>query len=248
MSGLALTLTFDGHRVRMVGTPERPEWIAKDVCRALSIHHTADALRNAGITADERGSTRIDTPGGPQDVTTITEPGLWKLVMASRKPAALRFKHWLAEDVLPCIRRYGCYPAPVEPRLPAGLDLHDPKQLAVVTLQALQLVAEYQPKAEALDRLSLAKGDVGLQESGRLLGLHPNLFVSTLIDDGLLFRGPHGKPTPYAQWLEAGYFRVVMTEPGPRGLTFAQTLVTPLGMTWLAGRYRAAGALATTSH
>jgi prophage antirepressor-like protein len=111
---LNLTLTFDGHRVRMVGTPERPEWVAKDVCRVLRLHNTSQALTDAGVAPEEKGISQADTPGGPQAVSTVTEPGLWKLVMASRKPSAQRFKHWLATDVLPCIRQHGCYPPPTE--------------------------------------------------------------------------------------------------------------------------------------
>jgi prophage antirepressor-like protein len=117
-TSLDLSINFDGHSVRMAGTPERPEWVARDVCRVLHVHHTANALYNAGVTAEERGSFRVHTLGGPQDVTTVTEPGLWKLVLISRKPAAVRFKHWLASDVLPCIREHGCYPAPTRPALP----------------------------------------------------------------------------------------------------------------------------------
>ena len=147
MSTLDLELSFDGHRVRMVGTTDRPQWIARDVCRVLHVHHTADALRNAGVTPEERGWFQVDTLGGPQDMTTVFEPGLWKLVMISRKPAAARFKHWLATDVLPSIRRHGYYPPPSTLALPAGVDLRDPVQLAAVTLQALRLVAELQPKA-----------------------------------------------------------------------------------------------------
>lgn len=112
---LSLSLRFDGHTVRMVGTQERPEWIARDVCRVLHLHNTSMAVLNAGVLSAEKGISRIDTPGGPQEVGTVTEPGLWKLVMASRKPAAMRFKSWLAEDVIPCIRRHGCFPAPSAP-------------------------------------------------------------------------------------------------------------------------------------
>ncbi len=232
---LSLTLTFDGHRVRMIGTPERPEWIARDVCRALLIHHTADALRNAGIAADERGSTRIDTPGGPQDVTTVTEPGLWKLVMASRKPAALRFKQWLATDVLPCIRKHGCYPAPAQPRIPASFDVRDPRQLAPLAIQLIQYVQELEPKAAAHDRLSAANGDVSLMDAGRILGRQPLKLCRQMEADGLLFRGSHGVLEPYAEHRNRGYFRVRITEVD--GQAFVQTLVTPAGVQWLASRY-----------
>jgi prophage antirepressor-like protein/phage antirepressor YoqD-like protein len=242
MTALAVTLTFDGHRVRMVGTPERPEWVARDVCRVLQIHSTANALQNAGVTAAEKGVDRIHTPGGPQDVTTVTEPGLWKLVLISRKPAAQRFKAWLATEVIPSIRRHGCFPPPPErPALPS-VDLDDPAALrglvevfAVRRLADMEKIAELTPKAEAHDRLSLARGDVNLQEAGRALGWGPNLFIWRLLDDGLLFRAAGGRPEPHAEHLKAGRFRVVVTERD--GQAWPQTVVTPAGLQWLAGRY-----------
>lgn len=112
---------------------------------------------------------------------------------------------------------------------------------------AIALLAELTPKAAALDRLSAASGDVNLQDAGRVLGRQPNRFVAQLLEDGLLFRGAHGKPEPYAQWRDAGYFRVRISEV--RGDAYLQTLVTPKGLAWLAGRYPQAPAVAVeTSH
>ncbi len=230
---LALTLTFDGHRLRMAGTPERPEWVAKDVCRVLGLTtHNA----GQGVPEAEKGHCALVTLGGPQELVTVTEGGLYRLVARSRKPSAARFQSWLFNDVLPSIRKHGCYPPPSVPILPV-VNLRDPLQLAAITAQALQLVAELEPKAAAHDRLSAARGDVCLQDAGRILGRQPNLFVARLIEDGVLFRGAHGKPEPAHQWRDAGYFRVRITEDD--GLTFVQTMVTPRGVQWLAGRYPA---------
>ncbi len=239
---LNLELSWEGHRVRMVGTPERPEWIAKDVCRVLHIHNSSDALWRAGVTPAERGSVSTETLGGPQAVTTVTEPGLWKLVLISRKPAAARFKHWLATEVLPSIRKYGCYPPP-----PAGLivtlpDLRDPKQLAAVAVQLYELVVEKDatiavltPKAEAHDRLAAADGSVCLMDAGRILGRPPVLFVDLLEADGILFRNGDGKLLPRYQWRQAGYFLVCC--PEVNGKIRVQTVVSPSGLQWLARRY-----------
>lgn len=233
-SALSLSLSWEGHRVRMVGTTGCPAWVAKDVCRALQIHHSADALRNAGVTAEERGSIQLDTLGGPQILTTVGESGLWKLVMTSRKPNALRFRAWLAEEVIPCIRKHGCYPAPVETSA-LLVDLRDQRVLAGVALQLTQLVAELTPKAESHDRLSAANGDVSLMDAGRILGRQPLKFIALLESEGVLFRGAHGKHEPAHEHRERGRFRVRITEVD--GETYLQTLVTPSGLQWLAKRY-----------
>ncbi len=155
---LDLALSWEGHRVRVVGTPEHPAWVARDVCRVLHLHNSSQALADAGVTAAERGISRTDTPGGPQDVTTITESGLWKLVMASRKPAAARFKHWLATEVIPSIRKHGQYPPPAERAVLPAVDLDDPASLrglleafVVRRLADAQAIAVLTPKAEVFD-------------------------------------------------------------------------------------------------
>jgi prophage antirepressor-like protein len=182
---LDLALTWEGHRVRMAGTAERPEWIAKDVCHLLHLRNTAQALSDAGVVTSERGISRADTPGGPQDVTTVTEAGLWKLVIASRKPVALRFKQWLAECVLPCLRKHGCYPAPVAPPASAlglfrqtleALETHE-RQLAeqgarLARIEARHEVAETELRAlPAATKPAPAKSDrAALNERVRAWG------------------------------------------------------------------------------
>lgn len=39
----------------------------------------------------------------------INEPGLYTLVLGSRKPEARAFRRWITHEVLPSIRRYGAY-------------------------------------------------------------------------------------------------------------------------------------------
>lgn len=232
---LDLALTFDGHRVRMVGSAERPEFVARDVCRVLHIHHAADAIRNAGVTAEERGSIRVDTLGGPQDVTTVTEPGLWKLVLISRKPAAARFKHWLATEVLPSIRKHGCFPPPAGPALPAAVDLRNVRQLQVLMLQLGEIVAEKDaviavlaPKAEVYDAcmssadlLTVAQVANLLTRPGRPLG---EVRLFRFLRDRRVLQHDN---RPYQSQLEAGRFAVRET-PWTKGDGVQRVHVRPL--------------------
>ena len=93
--GQIRTTTIDGE----------PWFVAADVCRALEIDRTA-ARR---LDDDEKGVRSIHTPGGPQDVTIVNEPGLYTLVLGSRKPEAKAFKRWITHEVLPSIRKTGAY-------------------------------------------------------------------------------------------------------------------------------------------
>lgn len=82
-------------------------FIAKDVCDALDIGNPTMALRS--LEDDEKGLTTIETLGGGQSLTTVNEPGLYSLVLRSRKPEAKQFKRWVTHHVLPAIRRDGAY-------------------------------------------------------------------------------------------------------------------------------------------
>jgi len=155
VSALALSLSWGGHRVRMVGTPEAPAWIATDVCAALDLRESNPWRR---LPERCRGKCGALTLGGWQKVITVTEEGLYRLIGKSRIPAAEGFRKWVFGEVLPSIRRHGSYPPPTAPALPALADLRDPHALAVLMLQLGEIVAEKDqqiailaPKAEVYD-------------------------------------------------------------------------------------------------
>jgi prophage antirepressor-like protein len=105
-----LQFRFEGSDVRVVfGADGAPWWIGRDVCAVLGISNVSDAL--SGLAGDERrdGVGITDPIGRTQHAVAVNEPGLYRLIFQSRKPAAERFKRWLAHDVLPVLRRTGSY-------------------------------------------------------------------------------------------------------------------------------------------
>lgn len=87
-----------------------PCWVAADVCRVLGIRNTADAI--ADLDDDEKGVATSYTLGGPQEIRTISESGLYTLILKSRKQEALAFKRWVTREMLPAIRKTGRYSMP----------------------------------------------------------------------------------------------------------------------------------------
>ena len=63
------------------------------------------------------------TPGGMQNMTVINEAGLYRLTFRSKKPKAKEFTHWVTHDVLPEIRKTGCY---VDPALKVATEKPKP--------------------------------------------------------------------------------------------------------------------------
>lgn len=87
-----------------------PWFVAADVCKALEIQNNRDAISR--LDADEKGVASTDTLGGKQELTIVNEPGLYALVLGSRKPEAKAFKRWITHDVIPTIRKHGAYMTP----------------------------------------------------------------------------------------------------------------------------------------
>lgn len=56
--------------------------------------------------------TKFNLGGLSGETNFISEPGLYKLIGASRKPAAKRFNRWVTHEVLPSIRKHGAYMTP----------------------------------------------------------------------------------------------------------------------------------------
>lgn len=86
--------------------------IAADVCLALGLGNVSQTL--SYLDDDEKGLITNDTPGGRQSVSIVSEPGLYSLVLRSRKPEAKPFKRWVTHEVLPSIRRHGAYVTPAK--------------------------------------------------------------------------------------------------------------------------------------
>ncbi len=61
-----------------------------------------------------KGVVKRDLPtnGGVQSVNYIPEGDLYRLIVSSKLPGADKFERWVFEEVLPSIRRTGCYGAP----------------------------------------------------------------------------------------------------------------------------------------
>lgn len=79
----------------------------KDICEVLGISKYRDAM--ARLDEDEKGSFKLDTLGGKQTFTFVTESGVYALILQSRKPEARKFRKWITSEVLPALRKYGVY-------------------------------------------------------------------------------------------------------------------------------------------
>lgn len=98
---------YNENSVRTVQKSGEPWFVLKDVCSVLGIRKYRDTAER--LDPDERGSVKVDTLGGAQDMTIISESGLYTVILRSDKPEAKPFRKWVTSEVLPSIRKHGAY-------------------------------------------------------------------------------------------------------------------------------------------
>lgn len=123
--------------VRVVDVNGEPWFVARDVCECLELGNPRTSI--ALLDEDEKGVHTMDTPGGQQKMSIVSEAGLYSLILRSRKPEAKAFKRWITHEVLPSIRKTGGYGQWNLPRAPKSFpdalrmiaDIEEEKQLAL---------------------------------------------------------------------------------------------------------------------
>ena len=96
-------------QVRVFAKNGEPWFVAADVCKAMEIAPTA--IRRLD---DEKAALRLTQTSSNgvvqnREVAAVNEPGLYTLVIGSRKPEAKFFKRWITHEVIPAIRKHGAY-------------------------------------------------------------------------------------------------------------------------------------------
>ncbi|MFT8866137.1 MAG: phage antirepressor [Lacticaseibacillus paracasei] len=99
---------FEGVNVRTLKHEEQIWFAAMDVTKSIGLTNTTVAL----ASLDEDEVTKFNLGSRQGNTNFISEPGLYKLIGASRKPAAKRFNRWVTHEVLPSIRKHGAYMTP----------------------------------------------------------------------------------------------------------------------------------------
>lgn len=95
--------------IRTVMIDDEPWFVAADVCKALDIGNPSDAIRR--LDADEVTLVSIEGASNGKPVNAVNEPGLYGMILGSRKPEAKAFKRWIKHDILPTLRKTGTYTA-----------------------------------------------------------------------------------------------------------------------------------------
>jgi len=202
--------------VRTIMRDGEPWFVAADVCRALEVNNSRDAV--ARLDGDEKTAVVLtDTSSNgviqKRAMTLVSESGLYSLVLGSRKPEARLFKRWITHEVIPSIRKHGVY---------AIDQLLDNPDLLIASLQKLKaereranhaeelataqgrLIEEMQPKATYYDLVLSSTNAVPITMIAKDYGLSAVKLNQILHDLGVQYK-LDGTWILYQEYADCGY-------------------------------------------
>lgn len=252
-------LEFEGNKVRALADGDEVMFVASDIAKILGYRDAANLARN--LDDDERGIREVSTPSGTQNMTVITESGLYRSILNRetayvKEPEAQafvkRFQRWVTHEVLPQIRKTGGY-------IPTT-DVDDDMTILAKAVMIGQRTMEEQkrriaeqsehikalePKARFADAVAASDGTCLIGELAKMLrqnGLNigQNRLFEILRQDGYLGKTGSNRNVPTQKAMDLGLFRIKETAitHSDGHVTINRTAkVTGKGQTYFISRY-----------
>jgi prophage antirepressor-like protein len=187
---------YEDFDVRTVNKNGAPWFVAADVCRVLELGNPTMALER--LDEDEKALISIEgLSRGNDNANIINEPGLYTLILGSRKPQARAFKRWITHDVIPSIRKHGLY---ATDELLADPDIliaalqelkaerERTKMLQLTAAIQEQQIAEMQPKASYYDLILQNKNTVPVTQIAKDYGMSGRALNKLLHELGIQYK------------------------------------------------------------
>ena len=208
--------------LRVVRSDQGTQWfVAKDVCGCLGLD-TSNLSKM--LDEDELSTYPVQYTDQVRNLSVVSEPGLYSLILRSRKPEAKAFKRWVTHEILPSIRKTGHYGAPeTEDEILARALVIAEGRLGMLSHAVSELqeqIALDAPKVELAEAIMETEECVSINQFAKILkqrglDIGANRLYRDLRRDGYLMRrrGTNWN-MPTQRMMDKGYFRVVerMTE------------------------------------
>lgn len=214
---------FKGAALRTLTDEAGEPWfVLKDCMSILDLGNPTETVKM--FDKDEFSTTEvIDSIGRRQQTYIISEPGLYRLVMKSRKPEAKEFQRWVTHEVLPQIRRTGGY-------IPTSESDSDEDIMARAVLVAQKTIERknqqlqakdaqirvLEPKARFADAVAASDGTCLVGELAKMLrqngmDIGQNRLFRLLQADGYLGKSGSNRNVPTQRAMDLGLFRIKET-------------------------------------
>lgn len=214
---------FKGESLRALTNKEGEPWfVLKDCMNILDLGNPTETVKM--FDDDEFSTTEvIDSIGRRQQAYIISEPGLYRLVMRSRKPEAKEFQRWVTHEVLPQIRKTGGY----IPTTDVDDDMTILAKAVMIGQRTMEEqkrriaaqeshIKELEPKARFADAVAASDGTCLIGELAKMLrqnglDIGQNRLFKILREDGYLCKSPSNWNMPTQKAMELGLFRIKET-------------------------------------
>ena len=220
-----------GGKLRAGSDEQGQLWFAAaDVAAALGYSSAKDLTRN--LDDDEKGRRIVPTPGGNQELSTITEPGLYHSLNMRRagsvKDDATRakvkaFQHQVNHEILPSISRDGGYMVAREDEsddvvMARALIIADKalKRKDKLIAEQVAQIDEMRPKALFADAVAASDGTCLVGELAKMMTqagftVGQNRLFAILRNDGYLGKSGSNRNVPLQRYVEQGLFKIKET-------------------------------------
>ena len=204
---------FNGKQVRTIQLEGEPWFVAADVCDVLGLSNPSQAL--SYLDRDERRLITNEAWRTNGNMAIVSEPGLYSLVLRSRRPEAKGFRRWIAHEVIPALRQCGEYRLPAVSSVAAvtagQLLQFSRRDLLNLAIEAEAECEELRPKAAFFDRVADSSDSFSLAETAKMLeteGYGRNNLIKFLRREGILMASNVAKQ----RYIDRGYFHIVQSE------------------------------------
>lgn len=229
--------------IRVIIENSEPLFCLVDICKALDLSNPA-MVANA-IKAEFEGYKLnlhpLETSGGAQNFTFITESQLYFVLMRSKSIKAKPFRQWVTNEVLPSIRKTGSYNVTqsqfkipqtyAEALLEAG-------RLALENEKLIAQAKENEPKVKAFNELMQSKDALDFLTFSKIIGIGRTKLFAKLRELNVL----RADNTPYQRYVDSGYFRVIESSYTQNDATriYTKTMILPKGQKYITNKVKGA--------
>lgn len=228
--------------IRVIIENDEPLFCLADL--AYSLELTNPAMVKEAINAEfDKGSKfnlyPLQTKGGVQNFTFISEGELYFVLMRSRSTKAKPFRQWLTKEVLPSIRKTGNYNVTqsqfkipqtyAEALLEAG-------RLALENEKLITQAKENEPKVKAFNELMQSKDALDFLTFSKVIGIGRTKLFAKLRELDIL----RADNTPYQRYIDSGYFRVIESSYTQNDTTriYTKTMILPKGQKYIINKVK----------
>ena len=221
--------------IRIIQENGRCLFCGSDVAKALGYINTSKALTDHCRCITKRYTPHPQSPDKRIEMVFIPEGDVYRLIVHSKLPTAVRFEYWVFDEVLPTIRKHGGYlgeslmeqiqqDPEVMFRFAEAL-VNERKENKALRKELLAL----KPKAELYNAFVNPGDCTNIRATAKELNVPERQFCKFLQHRKYLYRAPAGNLMPYAGPFQRGFFIVRDFYNRNTGFFGCYTLFTPAG-------------------